>query len=156
MYREKNTGFSAGNLRSLFTKFIMGTLCNLTEPQFFTCKYIKVLDGKTMTTAATTLYIDLNFFSMRFYRRHFKWGKNKGRIFNSAISESAFLTQCLLFLKYPLNDNPDFNRGNLVNMVWYTKKSHDFYVLKVKWMLGNVCCDPHCIPYIFSKSTNCL
>lgn len=68
-----------------------------------------------MTSAATKLFIsiDFNFFSMLLCRRHFKRRKGKGRIFNPAMSEAAFLIQCLLFLKYPLNDNPDFIKGIL-------------------------------------------
>lgn len=68
-----------------------------------------------MTSAATKLLIsiDFNLFSMLLCRRHFKRRKSKGRIFNPAMSETAFLIQCLLFLKYLLNDNPDFIKGIL-------------------------------------------
>ena len=68
-----------------------------------------------MTSAATKLLIsiDFNFLSMLLCRRHFKRRKSKGRIFNPAMTETAFLIQCLLFLKYLLNDNPDFIKGIL-------------------------------------------
>ena len=68
-----------------------------------------------MTSAATKLFIsiDFNFFSMLLCTRHFERRKSKGRIFNPAVSKTAFLIQCLLFLKNPLNDNPDFIKGIL-------------------------------------------
>lgn len=110
----------------------MSTSYNLSEPKFFTYKCTKALYRITRTSVATMPCIGQHSFSMRFYRRQLKRRTRKGRIFNSAMPETEFLIQCLLFLKYPLNDNPNFSWGNPVMMVGYTKKSSGSNVVKVK------------------------